>query len=352
MTYFVRGLTICLLYCVGLINSALAQFTFPEYDNIYVNDFAHLLDAETEQRLKAYTREAEANGTQVTVLTIDRLSRYGAGPEIEAFSTALFNHWGVGDAGKNNGILVLVSHADRKMRIEIGQGYSASWDKKMKRIIDDVFIPYFKNEDYQSGIEHGVIETIKTATGKYPKAESGLFSRVSRLLAHWWNQLGLWLLAIAAPILSVIAAGLRYLWRMRPRSCDRCGTKMAKLDETSDDEHIDGGQRLEEYLKSVDYDVWQCQNCAHIDIYRYVSFFSSYKTCPQCRYKTLSVDTTVIVPATTSSTGLKRLDYECERCDFVDTETRTIPMESSSSTGSSSGFGGGSSSGGGASGSW
>jgi len=78
----------------------------------------------------AYLQEAGAvHGVQITLLTIASLSKYDAAPfpRIEGFATALFNHWGVGDSEKNNGVLILISHSDRKMRIEIGSGYSSSW---------------------------------------------------------------------------------------------------------------------------------------------------------------------------------------------------------------------------------
>lgn len=334
--------------------SALAKgFTYPEYDNIFVNDLANLLDTESEARIKGYLQEVGTNGTQISLLTIQSLNSYNAGPAIEPFATALFNHWGVGDATRNDGVLILVAHSDRKMRIELGSGYPAFWNREAKDVIDNAFIPYFKKDNYQGGIENGVLETIKTITGEYPSAESGLIASITRFFKYWWNKLGFWLLAIGAPIAAFVMKGLRHIWRMRPRSCRVCQHKMIRLDEQSDDEHIDGGQRLEEYLQSVDYDVWQCQNCNRLDIYRYVSFFTSYETCPQCNYKTVSVNTTVLEEATTSSTGLKQLDYECKQCDFTDTETRTIPRRSSSSSGSGgSSFGGGSSSGGGASGSW
>ncbi len=344
---------VCLSIFVA-VGAANAKFRFPAYDTIYVNDHANLLDGPTEQRLTDYLKEAEARGTQITVLTINQLSTYNAGPTIEPFATELFNHWGVGHADKNNGVMVLVSRFDRKMRIEIGAGYSWSWNAKMKRIIDDTFIPYFKRDEYQVGIEQGVIETIKVVTGRYPKSEAGFVSKVQRTVMSWWHKLGSWLFVILAPIVAFIASVVRKLWRLRPRNCERCNAKMVLLDERSDDQHIDGGQRLEEYLSSVDYDVWQCQSCMHINLYRYVSFFNSFETCPDCQYVTVSVDETVLTAATTSSTGLKRLDYECRQCDYSDTETRTIPRksESSSSGGSSGSFGGGSSSGGGASGSW
>jgi len=53
----------------------------------------------------------------------------------------------------------------------------------------------------------------------------------------------------------------------------------------------------------------------------------------QCGYRTLGVTSTVLVDATTSSRGEKRLDYECEHCGFSDSEIRTIPRVSERDSG-------------------
>jgi uncharacterized protein len=130
---------------------------------------------------------------------------------------------------------------------------------------------------------------------------------------------------------------------------------MQRAGEEADDAHLDGGQRLEEYLKSVDYDVWHCpsQTCGHMKIIRHPSWVSAHSACPKCGYRTLSTTSTVVTAATRMSTGTKRVDYDCRNCGHTDSETRTIPKVSDSSSGSSrSSFGGGSSSGGGASGRW
>ena len=332
------------------------QFRYPQYEEIYLNDFGDLLDQSGETIIRDYLQEIRSNtGIELTVLTIPSLSHYNAGPAIEPFATGLFNHWGIGNAERNDGVLVLVSASDRKMRIELGSGYTASWNQDMQRVIDDVFIPRFKKGDYQTGLIQGVEETIFMLTGNYPQAVgNSSFQQLKRKASGWLDKLGGWVLAIVVPIFIFIASGLRNLWRRRPRSCQNCQNPMHRLGESVDDQHLEGPQRLEEYLESVDYDVWQCAVCQRIDIYRYVSWFTGYETCPSCKYETLEADSTIVRQPTHHATGLKRIDYHCKNCDFQDTEMRTLPViqESNSSGGSSSSFGGGSSSGGGASGSW
>jgi len=329
--------------------------TLPGYVEVYVNDYRNLLGTDAETRIREKLINLyDRTGVEMTVLTIGTMRDFGHSGAIEPFATALFNAWGIGNAQRNDGVLVLIARDDREMRIELGAGYAASYDGRMQTVIDDGFLPAFRNDDYQAGIETGVDETIRSLTGTYPDEydDSTLRLGWSRI-SHWLRQIGAWALG-----LLVIPAGAALLWfrrymRNRPRHCPDCRTIMLKAGEEADDAHLDGGQRLEEFLKSVDYDVWHCPDCGHMDINHYKSWFSAHGACPQCNYQTLSTKTTILQSATTSSTGRKQLDYDCAHCGYQDTETRTIPKVSKSSSGSSrSSFGGGSSSGGGASGSW
>ena len=353
-------LTITLFVFYIWLTPSLAKqsIRYPEYENMYVNDYANILDAELEGLLKQRLQHAGINnGPQITLLTIQSLGAYGH-TGLEAFATGLFNHWGVGSSERNDGVLILVSTHDRKMRIELGSGYSYYYDQIMKDVIEGAFIPYFKQDDYPAGIKIGIDETIYQITGQYSgNMANRFFDKVKVNVFYWVDKLGGWIFAIIVPIFMFVFSKFRKMWRLRPRSCGACQHKMTMLDEQTDDDHIDGGQRMEEFLESVDYDVWRCGSCQRIDIYRYKNFFRSHEACRKCDYFTLAADTTIIERATTSSKGLKRIDYHCQNCNFRDTETRTIPRksESSSSSGGSSGgssFGGGSSSGGGASGSW
>lgn len=329
--------------------------SLPGYRDVYVNDYAGLLDAEAVTRIRDDLIELyDRTGIEMTVLTIPSLGDYEHYGAIEPFATALFNAWGIGNAARNDGVLVLVARDDRVMRIEIGAGYAASWDGRMQRVIDTGFLPYFRDGLYQQGIVTGVGETIRTLTGHFPGTYDDSTLRQGWGWILWQlSALGGWLWAVIAVPLAGAGLGLRRYLRLRPRPCPACGQMMRRLGEAADDAHLDGGQRLEEFLQSVDYDVWLCDGCGHMDIRRYRNWFSSYGACPTCQYHTLSTTTEVLVAATKSSTGRKRLTYDCKNCGYHDTELRTIPKVTESSSGSGrSSFGGGSSSGGGASGSW
>ena len=330
---------------------------YPDYTELYVNDFADLLDARQEEAIRAKLRELrDEAGIAFTVVTIGSLSDYGHVGAIEPFATGLFNTWGIGDAQRNDGVMMLVAVSDRVMRIEVGSGYGRSKDAPMKEIIDERILPLFRQDDYAAGIDRGVDYVIHDLTGSWPgEFDAGgadrLWNRVKSGAGSVVETLGNWLLLLLAPVGVAGAFLLRKAHRNRPRICPNDGTKMERLDEFSEDRHLSKGQILEETLKSVDHDVWVCPRCDHVTVESYMSWFSSYGACHVCKFKTLHGDSTVLQAATTSSTGTRRIDYHCQHCDNRYSETKIIPSKSDSSSSSGS-FDGGSSSGGGASGSW
>lgn len=85
----------------------------------YVNDFANVVDAQSRAALEAYcTAVEQSTGAQVAFVTLPSLQ----GEPIEEVANAIFNAWGVGAKGKNNGILLLLSVGDRRNWLEVGYG--------------------------------------------------------------------------------------------------------------------------------------------------------------------------------------------------------------------------------------
>ncbi len=84
-----------------------------------INDFAGVLDEPSESQLDSLLTALETDTTaQVAVVTMDSLD----GANVEEYATKLFNAWGIGQKGKDNGVLVLVVPSERVMRIEVGYG--------------------------------------------------------------------------------------------------------------------------------------------------------------------------------------------------------------------------------------
>ena len=336
-----------------VVAAAVQAQSYPEYKEIYVNDFVGILSAAEKQQLKNKLQSLRAaHDIEFTAVTINRMSDYGHNGPIEPFATGLFNHWGVGNVARNDGVMMLVARYDRKMRIEVGSGYGTTKNSAMADIIDDVILPEFRQDNYAAGILKGVDEVIYELTGSDPnEADSSPLRSTWRKLERIAKRNAIAVLAgISGVGLLLVSIG-RWWYRNRPRYCPVDGGKMVRLNEQMEDFHLDSGQQAEERLKSKDYDVWDCPACDHVTVEGYKGWFSRMGACRSCDYRTLEGDTTTLVHATTLSTGLKRIDYHCHHCSDQYSETKTIPRKSETSSSGGS-FGGGSSSGGGASGSW
>ncbi|WP_338549598.1 TPM domain-containing protein [Roseovarius phycicola] len=350
MFAFLRPFVFFLLLPVA----AVAQ-TYPHYDDLYVNDFAGLLSDTAKQasREKLWDFKRDT-GIEFTVVTIRSFSEYGYSGEIEPFATGLFNTWGVGNADRNDGVMMLISKEDRKMRLEVGSGYGASKNSAMQRIIDDVILPEFRSNRFSAGIVLGIDAVIEDLTAEP--------ITLTEKIGGWVQALFVFLGKVVNFLFYPILAGLagfavwmyrRFLW-YRARICPADSSKMELLAEHWDDAHLRDGQLKEEEINSVDYDVWRCPKCERLTIEAYKTWFSQYSACRSCKFRTLQGETEILEHATTQSTGKKKITYTCLNCDDTYAVTKVIPKksESSSSSSSSSSFGGGSSSGGGASGSW
>jgi uncharacterized protein len=70
---------------------------------------------------------------------------------------AIHNLWGVGKIDKHNGILIGISTAKRKIRIDNGSGIVDKLsDQETKAIIDNIIIPLFKKGDYFDGVKNAI----------------------------------------------------------------------------------------------------------------------------------------------------------------------------------------------------
>lgn len=321
----------------------------------WVADPANHLGAAAVATLNSEIAALEAaTGAEIAVVVVDSTS----GLDPFDFALALHRVWGVGKRGVNNGVLLLWVPTQRAVWISVGQGLEGVIpDRLAGRIRDEDIFPAFRNEDFDGGMIAGVRALAAAARGE-ARAEPVVQDDGGVSPLEVVGGVG----GGAAALLGT-GIGYRRYRRRKPRLCPNGHGRMRLLDESADDEHLDGGERLEENYKSVDYDVWLCDTCGHTQEIAYKSWFSKYRDCPECRRRTLKVSEKTLRSATTTSTGLKRVNRSCGNCGFKDSKEVAIPRVTSSSSsgsgGSSSGgggggggssFGGGSSGGGGAGG--
>jgi uncharacterized protein len=165
-----------------------------------------------------------------------------------------------------------------------------------------------------------------------------------------------WYLGGGAGTLFAGGMGVRRWLRRRPRICPDCKQPRKLLDENEDDVHLNDGERKEETIGSVDYDVWWCGECQDVQVERYGAWLTSYSKCPSCSFKTKKESTRTLVSATYDHGGSVEVTVTCKNCPHCSSFTRSTPRltrpSTTSSSSSSSSFGGGRSSGGGSSGGW
>ncbi|MEP6543051.1 TPM domain-containing protein [Microcoleus vaginatus GB1-A2] len=121
-----------------------------QVNNTWVTDKANILSDSTETQLNQMISDLEAkNGSEITVVTVPE-TKASATPKV--FATELFNSWGIGKKGKNNGVLLLISSGERRVQIETGSGIQSILpDAKAVGIIKTEITPRFQQQDFDGG---------------------------------------------------------------------------------------------------------------------------------------------------------------------------------------------------------
>lgn len=145
----------------------------PERPYNYVVDLAGVVENNTEMKLNRYLQELEVKTTaQMAILTIKSLE----GESIEDFSiTVAHDKWKLGQKGKDNGVLLLISVKDRKYRIEVGYGLEGVLpDSLVGSIGRNYLVPYFKKGDYSNGIYTATLAIANEIASEYGKQITGM----------------------------------------------------------------------------------------------------------------------------------------------------------------------------------
>jgi uncharacterized protein len=149
-----------------LAMGALAEPRFPPLSGRVV-DNAGLLAGNARALEGELARFEQASGIQLVVVTLPDLQGY----TIEEFGYRLGRHWGIGRRGENNGVLLIVAQAERRVRIEVGYGLEgALTDAIAASIIHDEIVPRFKRGQFAEGIAAGVIAIEAALQGEYRPA--------------------------------------------------------------------------------------------------------------------------------------------------------------------------------------
>ena len=154
------------LILLFFLNFPLIAITFPQPTPLkYVNDYVGIISDDYVKNIVSIGKELEEKtGAQLTTVIVDTIGD----TTIEEYAVELFRKWGIGQKGKDNGVLLLVAIKDRVMRIEVGYGLEGAIpDGKAGRIRDEYIIPYFKQEDYSKGVYYGYLALAKEIAKEY-----------------------------------------------------------------------------------------------------------------------------------------------------------------------------------------
>jgi uncharacterized protein len=156
-----NALVFAVAFSLLLATFAFAAFNFPPLSGRVV-DQANVITPATRSAIEAKSKELEdKSGIQLVIATVKSLQD----SDIETYANQLFRFWKLGEAKKNNGVLLLVAPTEHKVRIEVGYGLEGTLtDALSSVIIASAMVPRFKANDYSGGIERGVDGIISVLT--------------------------------------------------------------------------------------------------------------------------------------------------------------------------------------------
>lgn len=373
----------------------------------YVTDPNNYLDNESKDKINAMLAQLrDSNSVEAAVVILPSIGN----EDIDNFATELFTHWGIGKSDNDNGLLIIAVMDQRQIVFRTGYGIEGVLpDILCSRIIRQYITPAFRKGDYGRGMTEAVQQTLNIIMT--PEASSELMSaesepgfafneidkknllnilygylafsfiisllltvRLNRTIKEYQNEPyecykelnnSMALLIITAIFFPIWCAlnlvrckKVMKQMREKPRECCECNTLMHRLSEEEDNQYLTPQEDAEEQIGSVDYDVWLCEKCHNVEVFRFDQNNSKYQECPHCHAKTYSLSyDRIITPATTLSAGRGEKMYSCYYCKLRKSVPYIIPMivvpKNSGGGGSfGGGFGGGMTGGGGARGGW
>jgi len=155
----IAALAAMLVLCLASLAFA---FDFPALTGRVV-DQAGVIQSGTRSDIEEMLKNLEdKSGIQLVVATVKSLE----GSDIETYANQLFRTWKLGEAKKNNGVLLLVAPTEHKVRIEVGYGLEGTLTDALSSVlISSDIVPRFKTGDFSGGIERGVDGIISILNG-------------------------------------------------------------------------------------------------------------------------------------------------------------------------------------------
>jgi uncharacterized protein len=174
-------------YLLALILWSLTSLTLaaPQFPALTgrVVDQTGLLSATTQAQLSQQLAAFETSSSnQVVIAIVEDLQDLA----IEDYGYQLGRAWGIGQKGKDNGVLLLIAPNARQVRIEVGYGLEGTLtDALSHNIIQTRILPSFKQQQFEQGVIAGTQAILQVLGGDYVATEPPV-SRPSRSPIPWW----------------------------------------------------------------------------------------------------------------------------------------------------------------------
>ena len=164
----VKNSFLILLFSLLFTQLGFAQFEIPEIpkEQTSVYDYANILSPEEKAQLEEkLVRYSDSTTTQIVVITIESLK----GEDIGILTPKWGQTWGIGGTAKeDNGILVLLTKAEKKIWISAGFGVEDKLTAGIGgEITRNIIVPEFKAGSYYNGLDKGTTAIIDVLKGKY-----------------------------------------------------------------------------------------------------------------------------------------------------------------------------------------
>ena len=162
-----KKIVIAALLGFFFVSVSQAQFNIPQVPKKQssVYDYSGLLSLSEARSLEQkLIRYSDSTSTQIVVIVINS----SKGEDINYLAANWGEKWGIGQKGKDNGVLLMLAKEDRKFAIQVGRGTEGSLtDLMSKRIIESRIIPEFKKGDYYKGLDKGTDGVFEVLTGEF-----------------------------------------------------------------------------------------------------------------------------------------------------------------------------------------
>lgn len=173
-------------------------------EDVYIYDEDNIIDDDVEKKLnKMLVELEEKTEVEFAVISVESL----LDRSIEDYANNLFNTLGIGKKGKDNGVLLLFSRSDERVRLEIGRGLEGCLnDSKCGRILDDYFVPYRENDEYTEATEMTVKAVLSVIAEEYEIDIQGLEKDLS-VEEDSDNEFPLWVIVVIILIIALVVIG-------------------------------------------------------------------------------------------------------------------------------------------------